>query len=87
METEFEIRTPQEFTRVLREIKHALASGKLRQVRPAQAAFAMDDITSVNEDGPWPDYVEAYFEDVSTRAVYKLAVETYHGAGGSWARQ
>ncbi|MEW6643054.1 MAG: hypothetical protein AB1586_21295 [Pseudomonadota bacterium] len=73
------------FTSVLREVKRCIADGSLRQVKPAAAPFARDDVTSVPDEGPWPDYVEAYFEDRSGQR-YKLTVETYHGAGGSWEK-
>lgn len=86
LERNLEIRSPQEFIEVLRRVRSALASGSLCQFKPVDAPFAMDDITVVNDAGPWPDYVEAYFEDPATRARYKLTAETYHGAGGRWVR-
>ncbi len=48
------------------------------------APFAIRDVHAIPDEGPWPDYVEVYFED-SRGKRYKLAVETYHGFGGSWA--
>ena len=73
------------FVSVLRDVKRCIADGSLRQMKPANAPFAIDDVTSVPDEGPWPDYVEAYFEDrVGQR--YKLTAETYHGAGGSWEK-
>jgi hypothetical protein len=70
---------------VLREVKQCVAQGILLQVKPANAPFALDDLTTVPDEGPWPDYVEAYFVDRHGKQ-YKLTVETYHGAGGSWRR-
>jgi hypothetical protein len=73
------------FVSVLRDVKRCIADGSLRQIKPANAPFALDDVTSVPDEGPWPDYVEAYFEDRAGQR-YKLMAETYHGAGGSWEK-
>jgi hypothetical protein len=80
------IRSPQQLTSVLRDLKRALADGSLRQFSPADAAFAVADLNVVSDDGPWPDYLEAFFTDPNTGERYKLTVETYHGAGGTWER-
>jgi hypothetical protein len=80
------IRSPGQLTGVLRDIKRALAVGSLHQFRPADAALALVDLSAVNEEGPWPDYVEAYFRDPKSGESYKLTVDAYHGAGGSWER-
>lgn len=79
------ISSPGELAAILREAKQCIAQGILHQVRPANAPFALDDLSAVPDDGPWPDYLEAYFEDRQGKR-YKLAVETYHGIGGSWGR-
>ena len=84
-EDEARISSPGELAAVLREAKQCVAQGVLRQVKPTNAPFALDDLSTVPDDGPWPDYVEAYFEDRQGKR-YKLTVETYHGAGGSWGR-
>ncbi|MEJ1965148.1 MAG: hypothetical protein WDO56_27865 [Gammaproteobacteria bacterium] len=70
---------------MLVRLKQSLSDGSLRQIKPADTPFALNDIRNVPESGPWPDYVEAYFEDRSGQR-YKLVVEAYHGAGGSWER-
>ncbi len=42
-------------------------------------------ISEVNENGPWvADYLEWYFLSTANDNRYKLAVETFHGAGGYW---
>jgi hypothetical protein len=81
---EIAVRSPGEFVRVLQAVREALADGTLVQVKPPDAPYALDDIRTVSDDGPWPDYVEAHFENIKTGARYRLAVETYHGSGGSW---
>jgi hypothetical protein len=84
-EIETRISSPGQLAAVLREAKECVAKGVLRQVKPTDAPFALDDLSTVPDAGPWPDYVEAYFEDNQGK-LYKLTVETYHGAGGSWGR-
>jgi hypothetical protein len=83
---DIQIESPQQLTTVLRQVKAALADGSLRQFTPADATLALDDLNAVSDNGPWPDYIEAYFSNPSTGERYKLTVETYHGAGGSWQR-
>lgn len=84
-EAEARISSPGELAAVLREAKQCIAQGILRQVKPANAPFALDDLATVPDEGPWPDYLEAYFVDEHGKQ-YKLTVETYHGARGSWSR-
>ncbi len=77
------VSTPGQLAALLRETKECLAKGVLRQVKPTSAPLALDDLWTVSDDGPWPDFIEAYFEDRQGK-LYKLAVETHHGAGGTW---
>ena len=79
------VQRPTELETLLRGIKEAVAAGSLRQVRPDPSPFATDlDIGDLAEHGPWPDYLEMRFDVAGSRVRYKLAVETYHGAGGTW---
>jgi len=80
-----QIRTREELKAVLRRTKEFIANGTLRQIKAIGSIVANDDLTTVPDDGPWPDFLEAYFEDLEG-ARYKLTVETYHGTGGSWER-
>jgi len=84
-EVETQISSPTELTEILRNAKQCIADGTLQQIKPGNAPFAVDDLTVVPDEGPWPDYLEAHFVDHNGRR-YKLIVETYHGAGGSWGR-
>ena len=80
-----EIRTPSDLAVLIREIKGAVAAGILRQMRPDPSPFATDvEVSELAEDGPWPDYLEMRFAVQGARTQFKLAVETYHGAGGTW---
>jgi hypothetical protein len=79
------IETPGELAALLREIKAAIAAGILEQIRPDPSPFATDAaISDVADNGPWPDYMEMRFRVPGTAVRYKLAAETYHGAGGTW---
>lgn len=79
------VRRPADLAVLLREIKAAVAAGSLRQVRPDPSLFATDmNIGEIAEDGPWPDYLEMRFDIPGSPVRYKLAVETYHGASGTW---
>lgn len=80
------IATPSDLTSLIGEIKAAVAAGVLKQVRPDPSPFATDEeIVNVPEHGPWPDLIEMRFEVLGTAVRYKLSVETFHGAGGTWA--
>jgi hypothetical protein len=83
-EQEVRISSAAQLRELLGEIKTCLAVGTLRQVTMTDTAFANNDISTILDEGPWPDYFEAYFED-RQGTQYRLAVETYHGAGGSWS--
>ena len=79
------INSSDELIELLRAISDAVSVGKLIQVFSDNAPFAIkDDIRSIPPNGPWPDYIEAHFQDHKTGKHYKLAVETYHGSGGTW---
>jgi hypothetical protein len=82
---EITISSPAQLTKVLRQAKRCLADGTLRHIDSAESQFAVPDLAKVADEGPWPDYIEAHFEDDHGHQ-YKLAVETYHGAGGTWGR-
>lgn len=80
------IRTPADLVSLLREIKAAVSAGILEQIRPDSSPFAIDTaIADFAEQGPWPDYIEVRFLVRGAGTRYKLAAETYHGAGGTWA--
>ena len=81
-----QINSQEQLTSLLRDLKRALANGRLRQYKPSDAAMALDDLNQVSDTGPWPDYIEAYFADPTTGERYKLTAETYHGSGGAWER-
>jgi len=79
------ITTPAELGTLLRELKEAVAAGVLEQIRFDPSQFATDaPISDFADNGPWPDYIQLHFRVRATGTRYKLAAETYHGAGGTW---
>jgi len=81
-----EITTRAELSDLIRRIKAAIAAGALRQADGADGSGPMLDVSRLQPDGPWPDFIEAEFLDASG-ARFRLEVETYHGAGGRWMRR
>ena len=79
--------SPGDLVQVLRELKQSVAEGAIRQVDFARSTLSGKiQIEDVPNEGPWPDYIEMYFEDTDSQDIYRLTVETYHGTGGSWER-
>ena len=80
------IRSPTELRTLITKLKKSVASGEMQQCWPADAPFATDiKISDVNENDSWPaDYIEWYFFLTENKKLYKLSVDTYHGAGGHW---
>lgn len=81
---EVSIRSPRELTVLLQHVKRCLSTGVLQQISLPNSLAAAADIAQLPDAGPWPDYVAAYFKNDQGQH-YKLTVETYHGAGGSWS--
>lgn len=77
------INGPSEWVALLRQIRDAVQSGLIQQIPSSSIMGKAVDVVSIEENGPWPDYVDAVFKDLKGRK-YRLTVETYHGMGGSW---
>lgn len=87
MTTERKIITPDDLTTVLDELKAQVERGNLVQYWEADAICATQEaLHNILSEGPWPDYIEIYLQDVSTGGRYRLIAETYHGSGGSLAQ-
>ena len=83
LQVKSEIRTPGEFRKALRIIRNCLTNDAIRDItQPAHSPSGQFE--DLSESGPWPDYVEHYFECTNCDWRFRLAVETYHGAGGAW---
>ena len=46
--------------------------------------FAPDTFDSIVKSDTRPDYIENHFKCTSCGCYFRLAVETYHGSGGTW---
>ena len=82
-----EIRSATELRTLLAALEQAIKEGLLIECRPAGASTPTTELASIfAADSCWPDYIEAYVRDPATGNTFRLAVETYHGSGGSWER-
>lgn len=80
-----EIRTPGEFEKTLRVIRANLADGTLEELAPiGQDSGA--PLIDLSQAGPWPDCIDRRCGCTTCGSCYRLTVETWHGAGGRWAR-
>lgn len=78
-----QIRTPGEMAKAVRVIRANMQDAIIKDItQPDHTASA--EFSDLSETGPWPDYVEHYFECTHCGARFRFAVETYHGAGGAW---
>jgi len=74
------IETPQELRVWLLRLGKAVTEGRLVQHNTDDF-----DVTKFKPGDPWPsDIIVCNFSD--SRNSYRLAVETYHGAGGTWGK-
>ena len=77
------IGSPAELQHTLSQIQSAIAAGVLTQSVAAASGPGRCDIAALPLDGPWPDFIDVEFTDRAGHR-FRLSVETYHGAGGSW---
>ena len=82
-----QIKSPDDLARLIEDVSLAVRAGKLKQISMSGKPFAtQEDILNISPSGPWPDYLELFFEDTKTGEQYKLIAEIYHGRGGTWER-
>lgn len=83
LQNRFEIRTPEELTKVIRVARANLADGTLSDItQPAHSPTSA--FSKLAETAPWPDYVEHYFRCTTCGYGFRLSADTLHGAGGEW---
>jgi len=81
-----EIRTPGDLEMVLRVVKANLGDRTLEQQPPVPGNVMPSVVVeSLAEAGPWPDVLEEKFRCPSCGQAFRLAAETFHGAGGRWS--
>lgn len=77
------IESRQQLTDMLSLIQKLVYDSELEQIWFPNNQFASkEDVSSVDANGPWPDYLEMYFKELKSNKTFKLSVETFHGAGG-----
>ncbi len=87
LRTIYPIKTPADLRAVFALVKEHLDGKAIvldsywpqGQARPMQPDFFM-----LLENRTWPDYFEYYFRCTACHQLFRLAVEAYHGSGGSW---
>ena len=78
-----DINSNAQFAAVISAIqKHVSAENVVQVWQPNNPFASKDNVLSLAVEGPWPDYIEMYFEELQSSKQFKLAVETFHGAGG-----
>lgn len=73
------IRSPEQYFDLLARVRRTIADGKLCLMA------GNVELDSIAAGRPWPrDLVEHVFACTGCGQRFRLAVETYHGSGGSW---
>jgi hypothetical protein len=82
------IKSPDDLQQILRFIQNKLAIGDLVETVTAPqgvAGFSQDPFSTLAASGPWPDVLQYSFRCTACGQPFRLAVETYHGTGGTWS--
>jgi hypothetical protein len=82
------IKTPGDLQQILHLTKHKLTIGDLVETVTAPqgvASFSQDPFSTLAANGPWPDVLQYSFRCNACEQSFRLAVETYHGTGGTWS--
>ncbi len=79
------IRSPDELGRAILVAKGNLEDGTLKQIS-GNSPIGTQQLDSLNENGPWPDFIDCRFACTGCGTNFQLTAETYHGSGGRWAR-
>ena len=84
--TEIGIRGPAELESVVERVRAAVADGVLEYIAfESDAGLAgQPSILSFDLGGPWPDVMRYHFACPVCARRFRLAVDTYRGAGGVW---
>jgi hypothetical protein len=88
LHTTVQIKTPGELSKALKVIQDNLGDGTLVEAAYWPAGEVRGDFPtfrSIPIEGPWPDYLDYYFECAACGQLYRLVAEVYHGTGGAWS--
>lgn len=80
------IASPGDLAALLTVLRGLVRSGRLVELDPSDAGLVPLRLVSVPIDGPWPDVIDLRFAAPGGRR-YRLLVETFHGAGGTWSAE
>lgn len=79
-----EICQPKDLRQVIRVARANLADGTIVEERDRFALAMAPPFQTIEENGPWPDYIDVTFRCAHCGQLFRLDAETYHGAGGRW---
>ncbi len=88
-EAQIPIHGPEQFRRIVRNIRTAVDDGLLRCIANESPGDMVEQTSFMNLDlgRPWPsDHLQYEFLCPTCRTRFLLEVETYHGQGGEWRR-
>ena len=83
----YKIRSRRDLVQIIHRVKKSLEEGVLSESSywpEGRVRFHLPSFKDLPVNGPWPDYLEYYFEEPSTGRRFRLVCETYHGYGGKW---
>jgi len=75
-----EIKTPGKLDQVISSLKDLIQQGVIKEVS------GNCKLSELIANQPRPDFIEIEFIEHTTNYRFKLSVETYHGAGGSFKK-
>ena len=78
------VERPSDLEMVLRVVQANLGDGTIVPEPLPGSVLPAVAIEKLNAAGPWPDAIESAFRCTQCGQRFRLGVETYHGAGGSW---
>lgn len=87
MPLKYEIRSRRDLVQIIHCVKKCLEKGVLSESSywpEGRVRLHFPPFKDLPVNGPWPDYLEYYFEEPSTGRCFRLVCETYHGYGGKW---
>ncbi len=82
------IKTLGDLQQMIRLVQARLATGDLvEDAMPSQDGgnFSLTPFSTLAANGPWPDMLQYCFHCTACGQSFRLEVETYHGAGGTWS--
>jgi hypothetical protein len=75
--------TVSEFKKWLSTIQTKVALGEIKPSLECSPFATNVSVLDMKVEGPWPDYIEWYFESTSGTKRYKFTANPYHGSGGN----